>query len=93
MHASITTYRGEPDDLIERYEAMLAGVPTAGFRVHLCLRADDGIVVVDTCPSREVFLAFAAGPLAELRRAHGLPDPASVQDYPVHAAFAEGTRL
>ncbi|MGH2899835.1 MAG: hypothetical protein ACRDMZ_14270, partial [Solirubrobacteraceae bacterium] len=34
---------------------------------HLCLRTEDGIVVVDTCPSREAFEAFAASAFPALR--------------------------
>ena len=93
MHASIWTFEGDPDGLLERYEAMLSDVPTGAMRLHLCLRADDGIVVIDTCPSREAFEAFAAGPFPELRRRHGLPDPAQLDDHPLHAAFAEGVRI
>jgi hypothetical protein len=47
-------------------------------------------VLVDTCPSREAFTEFAAGPFAALRRRHGLPEPEQVEDYPVDAAFLEG---
>lgn len=93
MHASIWRYGGDPDDLLRRYDRMLAEVPAAAMSLHLCLRDRDGIVVVDTCPSREVFEAFAAGPFRELRARHGLPDPEHVDDFPVHAAFAAGTRL
>lgn len=93
MHASIWKYRGDPDELLRRYDAMLGEVPDEAMAAHLCLRDRDGIVVVDTCPSREVFEAFAAGRLAELRARHGLPDPERVEDYPVHAAFGAGKRL
>jgi hypothetical protein len=56
--------------------------------------APAGLVLVDTCPSRDAFLAFSTGqPFRALRRRHGLPDPARVDDYQVHAAFVAGTRL
>jgi hypothetical protein len=93
MHASIWRYRGDPDDLLRRYDAMVADVPTANMHLHLCVRDREGIVVVDTCPTREVFEAFAAGPLRELRLRHGLPEPERVDDFPVHAAFAAGVRI
>ena len=93
MHASIWRYYGGPDDLLRRYDAMVAEVPPEGMRLHLCARDRDGIVVVDTCPSRDVFEAFAAGPLRELRARHGLPEPERVDDFPVHAAFAAGVRI
>ena len=75
MHASISTFRGDPDDLLARYDAMAAEIPAANLSFHMCLRADDGIVVVDTCPSREAFAAFYAGPFRALLARHGLPEP------------------
>lgn len=88
MHASISTFRGDPDELLARYDAMVADIPAANMRLHLCLRADDGIVVVDTCPSREAYEAFfGGGSFAALLTRHGLPEPATT-DHPVHAAIA-----
>ena len=89
-HASIWHFAGDPDDLLRRYDAMIAEVPAANMRLHLCLQADDGITIIDTCPSREVYQAFAAGPFPELRRRHGLPDPVALEDHPVHRVFIEG---
>ena len=43
-----------------RYDAMVAEIPAENMRLHLCLRAADGIVLVDTCPTRDVFVAFSA---------------------------------
>jgi hypothetical protein len=93
MHASIWRFRGDPDELLRACEAMLADVPASSLTLHLWLRASDGILVVDTCPSREVFEGFAAGPFPELRARYGLPDPERVDDYPVAAAFAAGARV
>jgi hypothetical protein len=93
MHASICTFHGDPVDLLARYDAMLAEVPATSMRLHLCLRTDEGIVVVDTCPSRDAFAAFFQGPFPALRARHGLPDPVMVQDHPVHAAIADGRRV
>jgi hypothetical protein len=90
MHASIWKFAGDPDDLQRRYDAMLAEIPTANMRLHLCLRALDGIIVIDTCPSRDAYKAFAAGPFPALRRRHGLPDPVALEDHPVHRAFVDG---
>ena len=91
MHASIWKFTGDPDELLARYDAMLAEIPAASMRLHLCLRAHDGIVMVDTCPSREVYEAFVSGPaFAALRGRHGLPDPVQLDDYPVHLAFIDG---
>jgi hypothetical protein len=62
--------------------------------LHLCLRADDGIVLVDTCPSAEVFTAFVQSEgLRALRAGHGLPEPDRVDDFPVHRAFVDGRQI
>src|SRR5438270_8022933 len=90
MHASIWTFRGDPDELSARYEALLAEVPAENMRLHLCLRSPEGIVLVDTCPSREVFLGFQ-GAFLPMLESHGLPVP-EVHDYSVEAAFVEGQR-
>jgi hypothetical protein len=89
MHASIWRFAGDPDDLLRRYDAMTAELP--GMRLQLCLRGPDGIVLVDTCPSREVFEAFASGEaFRTLRDRHGLPEPDRLEDFPVHAAIVDG---
>jgi hypothetical protein len=44
MHASIWRFRADPDDLLRRYDAVVAEIPAASMRLHLCLRADDGIM-------------------------------------------------
>ena len=93
MHASIWKFTGDPDELLRRYEAMLADIPAANMRLHLCLRAPDGIVLVDTCPTPEVFRDFSSGPFPALRARHGLPDAAALDDFPVHVAFVDGNRM
>jgi hypothetical protein len=93
MYASIWWLEGDPGELAHRYDAMLGDIPQANMRLHLCLRADDGIVVVDTCPSHEAFDAFWNGPFRVLRERHGLPEPRRLDGFPVHAAFAAGERL
>jgi hypothetical protein len=92
MHGSIWRFSGDPTDLLSRYEAMLAEIPPSNMRLHLCLHAADGIVLVDTCPSEEFFQSFAAGAFSALREKHGLPEPERVDDFPVYAAFVDGGR-
>lgn len=94
MHASIWRFGGDPDDLVRRYEVMLAEIPPANMRLHLCLRGDGGIVLVDTCPSRAAFEAFASDEgFRGLLRRHGLPEPERLEDFPVAATFVDGRRL
>lgn len=87
MHVSIWRFTGEPEELLRGYDAMVAEVPRESMRLHLCLRASDGIVIVDTCPSREAFEAFSEGPFRALRERHGLPEPDRLEDFPVHRVF------
>jgi hypothetical protein len=91
VHASIWRFEGDPDELARRYDALTAELPAEIMRLHLCLRAGDGILIIDTCPDRQAYVAFATGDAfpAALRR-HGLPDPVALEDYPVHAAFVDG---
>jgi hypothetical protein len=94
MHASIWKFAGDPDDLLARYDAMIAEIGAANMRLHVCLRAADGIVMLDTCPSKKVFEAFAGSDaFRELRARHGMPEPVRVADYPVHLAYAAGQAI
>jgi len=91
MHASIWKFTGDPDELLASYDSLLGEIPSADFIAHLCLRAPDGIVIVDTCPSQEAFEAFATSDeFRDARRRHGIPEPAELRDYPVHVAFVNG---
>lgn len=93
MHASIWRFAGDPDQLLRRYDEMVAEIPHVSVRLQLCLRAVDGNVLVDTCPSREDFEAFAMGDAFRgLCERHGLPDPERLEDFPVHAAFVDGVQ-
>src|SRR5436309_10356127 len=93
MHGSIWKFVGDQEALIRGYDAMVAEIPRSNMSLHLCLRAPDGIVLVDTCPSREVFEGFSTSEeFRDLRERHGLPDPLEVADFPVHAAFVDGER-
>jgi hypothetical protein len=94
MHASIWKFTGDPAALLARYDAMMGEIGAANLRLHVCLSAADGILLLDTCPSKEAFEAFAHGDaFRELRERHGLPDPERLDDYPVHVAYAGGAEL
>jgi hypothetical protein len=90
VYASIWRFNGDPDELARSYDAMIAQIPRGNLRLHLCLQAPDGILVVDTCPSREAFEGFVAGPFRALREQHGLPEPERMDGFPVHVAFVDG---
>lgn len=94
MHCSIWTWKGDPEDLAARYEALVADVPADNMQFSACAKTADGIIMFDTCPSKEVFDAFSSsdGFLALLAR-HGLDSPESVVDHPIIAAYAGGSRV
>jgi hypothetical protein len=82
MYASIWKFEGDPDRLAAAYEAFSAELPPPQLR--LALRAPDGLVVVETCPTRDDFVAFTSDPSvhAGLER-HGLGLPTELDGYPV----------
>lgn len=94
MHCSIWTYVGDPDDLVARYEALIEEIPRENMRFHACARTPDGLVMVDTCPSKEIFDSFVASPEVQaLFARHGLDRPVERVDFPVVRAYAGGTRV
>ena len=94
MHCSLWTYRGDPDDLAARYEAMIAEIRPEAMEFAACIRIPDGIDNIATCPSKEVFDEFVASEgFQDLMARHGLDSPASLTDHPVVAAFAGGRRV
>jgi hypothetical protein len=91
MHGAIWRFNGDPDDLLERYDAMLADLPLEQVRLHIAMRTADGLLVVDTCPTEEAFRSVIGGEwFAELRAKHGLPPLASIEDHAVDRAIVDG---
>jgi hypothetical protein len=91
MHASIWRLAGDPDDLARGYDELLAELTPQRIALQLCLRAPDGLVIVDTCPTQEAFRAFISSPeFGAMLARHGLPPVSRIDDYPVHAAIAGG---
>lgn len=90
MHASILNFAGDPDDLAARMDALFAQVPADNVRLLLVVRRDDGLTLIDTCPSREAYERFrASGWLDEVIASVGLPVP-TTSDHPVHLAVVDG---
>jgi hypothetical protein len=93
MHISIWRFQGDPDELLRSYERILSEIPPQVMVMHACLRAPDGLVLIDSCPTKADLDSFANGRFVELRRRHGLPDPVVVEDFPLHAGFLDGRRI
>jgi hypothetical protein len=62
-------------------------MPAEAISLHVCVVEDDGIVVFDACPTREVFMEFSRGPtFAAAVAAAGLPTPSVQPLGMIHAA-------
>jgi heme-degrading monooxygenase HmoA len=89
---AIFTVDGDPETLLAAYDrampAIQAGAAEYGSpRMHACAATDTGITIVDVWESADAFGRFAEHPeFARARRDAGLPDPTTVQVWPVHAA-------
>jgi hypothetical protein len=85
QHAATWFFRGDTTDLCARYDAIVRDLGADHLLVHLCLEAPGGMLVVDTCPTREAFERFRSDPdFMRLLARHGMPEP-EIYDYPVHA--------
>ena len=93
VHCSIWRFVGDPDDLERRYLAMMAEVPETNNVLHAAAKTPEGLLIFDTCPSKEVFDGFFSSPEVEaLFARHGLND-AKVEDFPLIAAYARRSRI
>jgi hypothetical protein len=90
MHASIWTFTGDPDRLLASYDPLVAEVPRTSMRIHACVRTTDGIMLFDTCPTKEIFAEVRGSEWwRDALARHGLPQP-RIEDFPVHIAVANG---
>ncbi len=76
MYLGMYTFRGDPAELIAGHDRLLALLPAGQLDLHLCVQIQDGIAVLDTCPSAEVFDRFSSSrQFQELVAEAGLPVP------------------
>ena len=92
VHCSLWRFEGDPDDLEQRYLAVMAEVPESNHVLHAAAKTPDGLLVFDTCPSEEVYREFFEGPASALFEKHGLT-PTTHEDYPVIRAYGARSRL
>ena len=93
MHCSVWRFRGDPDELERGYAALMDELPAANHRFHAAARTPDGLLLFDTCPSREVFQGFfGSAEVRALFERHGLANP-TVEDFPIIRAYAGGERV
>jgi hypothetical protein len=87
MYLGTYRFTGDPDDLVARYDRLMANFPEESLLVHLCVRGNDGITIIDTCPDEANFRSFSTS--AEFRSALGavgLPEPVVDRIGDVHRA-------
>jgi hypothetical protein len=69
-------YSGASADLLAGYRRLSERIPADSLDLHLCIRTPTGLLVLDACPSVEVFTSFSGGSdFAELNASVGLPPP------------------
>lgn len=76
MYLSAYHFDGDPETLLDAHDRLAVQFPLDAFDLHLVVRGERGIVVLDACPSRAVFESFSTSP--EFRAAvaaAGLPAP------------------
>ncbi len=85
-------FDGDPDTLLAAYDRFMQEIPDENISWHTCVRRPDGISIIDTCPSREVFEGFSTSPeLFALMESGGLPRPTTVAIGDVYVARAAAT--
>jgi hypothetical protein len=70
-------FSGDPTDLVLAYERMMSGFDRATLDLHICVVEPNALLVLDACPTEDVFRDFSSSP--EFRGAWGragLPEPA-----------------
>ena len=80
-------FDGDPGDLLPGYHRLLKRFPPETLDLHVCITRDDGLMVLDACPTKEIYTAFTSsdaflGAIAEA----GLPAPRVEPLGYVHAA-------
>jgi len=87
MHLTSYRFTGDQDELAAAYDRMFASYPLDSLLFHACALVDDGIVIIDACPSKQDFEAFSTSPefLHAIDEA-GLPRPTIEPFGTVHAA-------
>ena len=93
MFLGVYKFAGDPDELRPAYDRLLASIPAGMVELQVCVVTGDGISVLDTCPSREVFDDFSTSDaFAAAVEAAGLPAPTVEPLGDVHHTVLPGGR-
>ena len=69
-------FDGDPGELLPAYHRLLERFGIDTLDVHLCIVRDDGLTVLDACPSKAVYEEFTTSEMfREAVAAAGLPAP------------------
>jgi len=94
MFLGIYTFESDTAQLRMAYERMLELIPHTNLQLHVCVPSDNGLSIIDSCPSKESFLFFASSSkFADSLKSAGLPTPKVTPMGEVHTAFVDGTRI
>jgi len=86
-------FEGDPAELVPAYDRLVAQLPEESISLHVCVVDEGGLTVFDACPTREVFLAFSAGPdFTTAVAGAGLPPAAVTPLGEVHHARVDRAR-
>jgi hypothetical protein len=81
-------FAGDPTELVPAYHRMMSGFDRATLDLHICVVERNGLLVLDACPTEEVFRRFSAGrEFREACRRAGLPEPTIEHLGTVHEAL------
>jgi hypothetical protein len=76
MFLSAYHFDGSPDQLLPAYQRLLDAYPAGSLDLRLCVVGEDGLTVLDSCPSRRVFEEFQQSDgFRRSFKAAGLPAP------------------
>lgn len=94
MYLGSYTFTGDPAALTDGYDKLRAGFPPDAILFHAAVVVDNGLLVIDACPSKADFEAFSTSPeFAAALDAAGLPRPVVAQYGEVHATVARQDAL
>jgi hypothetical protein len=80
-------FDGDPSELLAAYDRFMAMVPADSLPFHACVTRPSGVVILDCCPTVDVFRSFSASEeLHEAMRSAGLPSPKVTEVGEVHVA-------
>jgi len=87
MYLASYTFEGDPADIMSGYQQLLGHFPPETMDLHVCIRSDTGITVLDACPDQQTFEGFSRSPeFLDVVRSCGLPEPKATGLGDVHYA-------